>query len=31
MGAYKITTDNSESKIKTKNLGGWIAHLELSK
>ena len=26
--AYKTTTENSESKIKTKSLGGWIAYLE---
>ena len=29
--AYKITTDNSESKIKTKSLGGQIAHAEAYK
>ena len=29
--AYKTTIENSESKIKTKSLGGWIAHAEAYK
>ena len=29
--AYKTTIENSESKIKTKSSGGWIAHAEAYK
>ncbi len=29
--AYKATTENSESKIKTKSLGRWFAHAEAYK
>ncbi len=29
--AYKTTIENSENRIKTKSLGGWIVHSEATK